>query len=86
MVGTDYFSKWVETKPLANIRDVDVKKFVWKNIVTRSGSLVPLSRIMAFNSIAKLSRDTVAILALRIDIPPQLIPKGMDKLRLSTKS
>ena len=35
LVGTDYFTKWVEAKPLANIRDVDVKKFIWKNIVTR---------------------------------------------------
>ncbi|XP_065633577.1 uncharacterized protein LOC136069222 [Quercus suber] len=24
LVGTDYFTKWVETEPLANIRDVDV--------------------------------------------------------------
>ena len=37
LVGTDYFTKWVETKPLANIRDVDVKKFLWKNIVTCFG-------------------------------------------------
>ena len=37
LVGTDYFTKWVEMKPLANIRDVDAKKFVWKNIVTRFG-------------------------------------------------
>ena len=35
LVGTDYFTKWVEAKPLANIRDVDAKKFVWRNIVTR---------------------------------------------------
>jgi len=35
LVGTDYFIKWVEAEPLANIRDMDVKKFVWKNIVTR---------------------------------------------------
>jgi len=35
LVGMDYFTKWVEAKPLANIRDVDAKKFVWKNIVTR---------------------------------------------------
>ncbi|XP_050255306.1 uncharacterized protein LOC126701244 [Quercus robur] len=38
LVGTDYFTKWVETKALANIRDVDVKKFVWKNIITRFGT------------------------------------------------
>ena len=37
LVGTDYFTKWVEAEPLANIRDVDVKKFLWKNIVTRLG-------------------------------------------------
>ena len=34
---TDYFTKWVEVEPLANIRDVDVKRFIWKNIVTRFG-------------------------------------------------
>ena len=35
LVSTDYFTKWVEAKPLANIKDVDAKKFLWKNIVTR---------------------------------------------------
>ena len=52
LVGTDYFTKWVEAEPLANIRDVDVKRFVWKNIVTRFG--VPHSLIsengLQFNS------------------------------------
>ena len=28
LVGTDYFTKWVEAEPLANIRDVDAKRFV----------------------------------------------------------
>ncbi|XP_030930771.1 uncharacterized protein K02A2.6-like [Quercus lobata] len=37
LVGTDYFTKWVETEPLANIRDVDVKRFIWNNIITRFG-------------------------------------------------
>ena len=37
MVGTDYFTKWVEVEPLANIRDADAKKFIWRNIVTRFG-------------------------------------------------
>ena len=35
LVGTDYFTKWVEAELLANIRDMDAKRFVWKNIVTR---------------------------------------------------
>ena len=37
LVYIDYFTKWVEAEPLANIRDVDVKRFIWKNIVTRFG-------------------------------------------------
>ena len=37
LVAVDYFTKWVVAEALANIRDVDVKKFVWKNIVTRFG-------------------------------------------------
>ena len=38
MVGINYFTKWVEIEPLANIRDVDVKKFIWKNIITCFGT------------------------------------------------
>ena len=37
LVGMDYFTKWIKAKPLANIRDIDAKRFVWKNIVTRFG-------------------------------------------------
>ena len=37
LVGINYFTKWVEAEPLANIRDVDAKRFVWKNIITRFG-------------------------------------------------
>ena len=37
MVGTDYFTKRVEAEPLVNIKDVDVKRFIWKNIVTQFG-------------------------------------------------
>ena len=36
-MAIDYFTKWAEVEALANIRDVDVKKFVWKNIAMRFG-------------------------------------------------
>ena len=39
----DYFTKWAEAEALVNIQDVDVKKFVWRNIVTRFG--VPKSLV-----------------------------------------
>ena len=37
MVGTNYFTKWVEAEILENIRDADANKFIWKNIVSRFG-------------------------------------------------
>ena len=37
LVGIDYFTKWVDVEPLANIKDVDAKRFVWKNIVLQFG-------------------------------------------------
>ena len=37
LVDTDYFTQWIEAKLLTNIRDVDVKRFIWKNIVTWFG-------------------------------------------------
>ena len=37
VVGIDYFTKWVEAEPLANIMQQNVKNFVWKNIVCKFG-------------------------------------------------
>ena len=44
LVGIDYFTKWVEAEPLANIRDMDAKRFILKNIVTRFG--IPCTLIL----------------------------------------
>ena len=54
LVAVDYFTKWAEAEALANIRDVDVKKFVWKNIITRFG--VPDS-LISDNGLQFDSRD-----------------------------
>ena len=37
VVGIDYFTKWVEAEPLANITQQNMKNFMWKNIVSRFG-------------------------------------------------
>ncbi|RVW65441.1 Pro-Pol polyprotein [Vitis vinifera] len=37
LVATDYFSKWEEAEAYASIKDKDVTKFVWKNIICRFG-------------------------------------------------
>nr|GEX15351.1 reverse transcriptase domain-containing protein [Tanacetum cinerariifolium] len=37
IVAIDYFTKWIESKPVATITGSQVKKFVWDNIVCRFG-------------------------------------------------
>jgi len=37
LVGIDYFTKWIETEPLAAITTRNVQNFIWKNIVCHFG-------------------------------------------------
>ena len=37
LIATDYFSKWIEADPFSSIKDRDVTRFIWKNIVCRFG-------------------------------------------------
>jgi transposase InsO family protein len=37
VVVVEYFSKWIEAKPLATITSVTVQKFFWQNIVCHFG-------------------------------------------------
>ncbi|GJR36417.1 reverse transcriptase domain-containing protein [Tanacetum coccineum] len=39
IVAMDYFTKWIEVKPVAMITGNQLKKFVWENIVCRFGLL-----------------------------------------------
>ena len=79
LVSTDYFTKWVEAEPLANIRDVDAKKFIWKNIVTRFGVPHVLISNNVFNSTTKHLEVIVVNWGSQIGILPLPIPKETDK-------
>ena len=35
LVSVDYFSKWIEADAFSSIKDRDVNRFIWKNIVCR---------------------------------------------------
>ena len=82
LVGTDYFTKWVETEPLANIKDVDVKRFIWKNIVTRFGVPRVLISDNGLQFDSKTFRSYCGELGLQIGILLLPIPKETDKQRL----
>ena len=36
-MATDYFSKWIEAEAFSSIKDRDVTKFIWTNIVCQFG-------------------------------------------------
>ncbi|KAM2080933.1 hypothetical protein ACFX1T_034636 [Malus domestica] len=37
IVETDYFTKWVEAKPMTTTTQTDIKHFIWRNIIYRFG-------------------------------------------------
>ena len=37
IVVTDYFSKWVEVEALSQITNLQIRKFLWTNVITRYG-------------------------------------------------
>ena len=37
IVAMDFFTKWIEAKPLVHITDANSKRFLWKNIITCFG-------------------------------------------------
>ena len=78
LVAVDYFTKWAKAEALANVWDVDIKKFVWKNIVTRFGVLKSLMT-MGCNLTVTTFASFVATLASRIDIQPRYPYRAMVK-------
>ena len=76
LVGTDYFTKWVEVEPLANIRDMDAKRFIWKNIVTRFGVPHVLISDNGFQFNSKIFRSYCGDLGITNKYPTPAYPQG----------
>ena len=70
IVAMDYFTKWIKAEALANIQDVDAKKFIWKNIINIFEVPETLIQTMDYNSTVRLSRHTATIWGSRTDTPP----------------
>jgi hypothetical protein len=37
IIAVEYFTKWVEVKPITNITSTTIQKFFWQNIIYRYG-------------------------------------------------
>ena len=53
VVGIDYFTKWVEAKPLATIMEKNVHSFIWKSIICQYG----LPRVIVFDNGKQFDND-----------------------------
>ena len=56
LVAVDYFTKWVEVEAIASITEHELRKFIWKNIITRFG--VP--QVIIFDNGRQFDTDTVS--------------------------
>ncbi|XP_075669811.1 uncharacterized protein LOC142639535 [Castanea sativa] len=86
VTGTDYFTKWVETEPFANIRDTDVKRFVWKNIVTQFSVL----KVLISDSGLQLDSKAFQRNCLKLGITNRYLsppyPQGNGQVEATNKS
>ena len=85
LVAIDYFTKWTEAEALANIWDVDVKKFVWRNIVTRFRVLDFLVFDNGLQFDSKAFREFCIHLGIKKNIPLRPTPRVMARLKPLTK-
>jgi hypothetical protein len=53
-VAVEYFTKWIEAKPLTNVSSASIKKFFWQNIICHYG----ISRQITVNN-AKYFNNTM---------------------------
>ncbi|XP_075674932.1 uncharacterized protein LOC142644139 [Castanea sativa] len=85
IVGTNYFTKWVEAEPLANIRDVDAKRFIWKNIVTHFGVPHTLISDNGFQFDSKAFRRYCGDLGIRNGYSTPAYPQGNGQVEATNK-
>ena len=84
-MAVDYFTKWAEAEALANIRDIDVKRFVWKNIVTRFGVLNSLVSDNGLQFDSKAFRAFCSDLGIKNKYSTSAYPQSNDQAEAVNK-
>ena len=68
--------QWVQAEALANIQDVDVRKFVWKNIITRFGVLDSLISDNGLQFDSRAFHEFCSNLGIRNRYSSPMYPQG----------
>ena len=53
VIAIDYFTKWIEAKPLSKITERNTKNFIWKNIICWFG----ISKVIISNNARQFDND-----------------------------
>ena len=85
LIRTNYFTKWVKAESLFSIKDVDAKRFIWRNIITRFG--VPHTLIL-YNGLqfdSKAFQRYCGELGIKNRYYTPTYPQGMVRPRLQIR-
>ena len=86
LVETNYFTKWVEAESLSNIGGVDVKRFIWRNIITKVGVLHTLISNNGLQFDNKAFRRYCGELGIRNRYSTPAYPQGNDQAKAQIMS
>ena len=82
----DYFTKWAKAEALANIRDVDVKKIISRNIVSRFGVLESLVSNNGLQFDNKAFRNFCSDLNIKNRYSTPVYPQSNDQAEATNKA
>jgi hypothetical protein len=81
VVTIDYFTKWVEVKPLATISEKNVKGFVWKAVICRFG----IPQVLIFNNGKQFDNGPFKELCSQLNIKNHYSSPGIHKQTVKLK-
>ena len=86
LVATDYFSKWIEADAFSSIKDRDVTRFIWKNIVCQFSILRSIVSNNGPQFDSRVYRDFCQELKIKNLYSTPRYPQSNDQAEASNKT
>ncbi|XP_024014502.1 uncharacterized protein LOC112088453 [Eutrema salsugineum] len=86
LIVTDYFTKWVEAESYAKIHAIDVKKFIWKQIICRHGLPYEIVTDNGSQFVSNIVEDFCAKWKIRLSKSTPRYPQGNGQAEATNKT
>ncbi|CAA7040023.1 unnamed protein product [Microthlaspi erraticum] len=86
LVLTDYFTKWIEAKPYQQTTELEVRKFIWKDIICRHGLPFEIVTDNGSQFIARTFKDFCKKWNIRITYSTPRYPQGNGQAEATNKT